>query len=55
MAKEPKVHDVVCKVREELSATRNIDELREPQAVLFPLELGLSIEETAFALGRSIR
>ncbi len=55
MARKPKGHDVVEKVKEELSRVRSADELRELQAVLLPLEPGLTIEETASALGRSIR
>ena len=37
-----------------LSKARTIDELRQAQAVLLPLELGLSLQKTAQALGVSV-
>lgn len=37
-----------------LKTARTVDELRQAQAVLLPLELGLSIAETARAIGRSV-
>lgn len=36
-----------------LAAARTADELRTAQAVLLPLQLGLSLEQTALAIGRS--
>jgi len=39
--------------RELLKKARTADELRQAQSVLLPLELGLSIEQTARAIGRS--
>lgn len=39
--------------RKLLKSARTADELRLAQAVLLPLELGLSIEQTAQAIGRS--
>ena len=39
--------------RKLLKTARTADELRLAQAVLLPLELGLSIEQTARAIGRS--
>jgi transposase len=36
-----------------LREAKSVDELRTAQAVLLPLMLGLSIEETALAIGRS--
>lgn len=39
--------------RKLLKTARTADELRLAQAVLLPLELGLSIEQTALAIGRS--
>lgn len=36
-----------------LQQARSADELRQAQAVLLPLVLGLSIEQTALAIGRS--
>ena len=39
--------------RKLLKTARTADELRLAQSVLLPLELGLSIEQTALAIGRS--
>lgn len=39
--------------RKLLKTARTADELRQAQSVLLPLELGLSIEQTAQAIGRS--
>ena len=40
--------------REALRKAKTADELRAAQAVVLPLELGLSIEQTAIAIGRSV-
>jgi Winged helix-turn helix len=40
--------------REQVAAARSADELRQAQAILLPLELGLSLEATALAIGRSV-
>jgi hypothetical protein len=40
--------------RERLARARSADELRQAQAILLPLELGLSLEQTAVAIGRSV-
>jgi hypothetical protein len=40
--------------REQVAAARSADELRQAQAILLPLELGLSLEATAQAIGRSV-
>lgn len=40
--------------REALRKAKTVDELRAAQAVVLPLELGLSIEQTAVAIGRSV-
>ena len=40
--------------RELLRTAKTADELRTAQAVLLPLELGLSLEQTAKAIGRSV-
>ena len=37
-----------------LRTAKSADELRAAQAVLLPLELGLSLEQTAVAIGRSV-
>ncbi len=41
-------------VRERVAKARSADELRQAQAILLPLELGLSLEQTAVALGPRI-
>ena len=40
--------------REALANAKTADELRRAQAIVLPLELGLSLEQTAFAIGRSV-
>ena len=40
--------------REAIRKAKTADELRAAQAVLLPLELGLSIAQTAMAIGRSV-
>jgi hypothetical protein len=37
-----------------VAQARSADELRQAQAILLPLELGLSLEATARAIGRSV-
>ncbi|WP_227487902.1 helix-turn-helix domain-containing protein [Acidithiobacillus sp. HP-11] len=40
--------------RELLRSAKTAEELRRAQAVLLPLDLGLSLEQTAQAIGRSV-
>lgn len=40
--------------RERVAKARTADELRHAQSILLPLELGLSLEQTAKAIGRSV-
>ncbi|QRN54899.1 winged helix-turn-helix domain-containing protein [Dyella caseinilytica] len=40
--------------REQVASARTADELRQAQASLLSLELGLSLEQTAMAIGRSV-
>jgi transposase len=40
--------------REQLSSAKTVDELRRAQAIFLPLELGLSLEQTALVIGRSV-
>jgi len=40
--------------REQVAKAHSADELRQAQAILLPLELGLSLEQTALAIGRSV-
>jgi len=37
-----------------LREAKTVEQLRQAQAVLLPLELGLSLEQTAAAIGRSV-
>jgi len=44
----------VAAARELLRSAKTAEELRRAQAVLLPLDLGLSLEQTAQAIGRSV-
>jgi transposase len=55
MARKASGTDQIISARELLRTAQTAAELRAAQAVLLPLELGISIEETAKAIGRSIR
>ena len=54
MARKPSGSDQVAGARELLRSAKTAEELRTAQAVLLPLELGLSLEQTAKAIGRSV-
>ena len=54
MARKASGADQIASARELLRAAKTADELRTAQAVLLPLELGLSLEQTAKAIGRSV-
>lgn len=54
MARRASGADQVASARELLRTAKTADELRTAQAVLLPLELGLSLELTAKAIGRSV-
>jgi transposase len=53
MARPASGWEHIAAARKLLKAARTADELRLAQAVLLPLELGLSLEQTAQAIGRS--
>lgn len=55
MARPSSGKEVLEKVRKSLSKARTADELRQAQAVVLPLEFGLSLEQTALVIGRSVR
>jgi len=40
--------------RERLAKARTAEDLRQAQAIVLPIELGLSLEQTALAIGRSV-
>lgn len=46
--------DVLEMAQEMILRAKTIEELRQAQAVVFPLAYGLSLEETARAIGRSV-
>jgi hypothetical protein len=46
--------DELMWARELVARARSAEELRQAQSVLLPLELGLSLEQTACAIGRSV-
>ena len=54
MARKASGADQLASARELLRTAKTVDELRTAQAVLLPLELGLSLEQTAKAIGRSV-
>ena len=54
MARKAGGEDQLESARALLRTAKTADELRAAQAVLLPLELGLSLEQTAKAIGRSV-
>lgn len=54
MARKASGADQLASARELLRTAKTADELRVAQAVLLPLELGLSLAQTATAIGRSV-
>ena len=54
MARTAKGYEVLEKAKEMMTKARTANELRICQAVIFPLEYGMSTEQTAACLGRSI-
>ena len=55
MARPARGHELLEKARQLLAKTTDADELRTLQAVVFPLANGMSTQDTAQAIGRSIR
>jgi transposase len=55
MARPSKGKEVLEKAKERLGKARTAEELREAQAVVLPLKFGLSLRQTAQAIGRSVR
>ena len=54
MARKAGGADQLASARELMRKAKTADELRMAQAVLLPLELGLSLEMTAKIIGRSV-
>ncbi len=55
MARPPKGTELLDQAKRDLAKVRSADELRQLQALIFPLEIELSIEQTAHLIGRSVR
>ena len=55
MARKPRGIELLDTARALLSKSQDADEVRTLQAVVFPLEFGMSIQATARAVGRSVR
>ena len=55
MARIARGQNVLAKAQGSLAKTKDADELRTIQAVIFPLVNGMSTQETAKAIGRSLR
>lgn len=54
MARTPSGSEHIQAARELLRTAQTAAQMRQAQAVLLPLELGLSLEQTARAIGRSV-
>ena len=54
MARKASGADQLASARELLRTAKTVDELRTAQAGLLALELGLALEQTAKAIGRSV-
>jgi hypothetical protein len=55
MARRPRGGELLETAQGLLAKTKDADEVRTLQAVVFPLAFGMSIGETARAIGRSVR
>ncbi len=54
MARIARGSEVLGMGLEMIAAARTVEELRQAQAVVLPLQFGLSLEQTAQAIGRSV-
>ena len=55
MARVARGHDVLDRAKRSIAEARTVEELRAAQAVVLPLECGLSLAQTAEAIGVSVR
>jgi len=55
MARVARGHDVLERAKRSIAEARTVEELRAAQAVVLPLECGLSLAQTAEAIGVSVR
>jgi Winged helix-turn helix len=46
--------DELTWAREQVASATTVEQLRQAQAILLPLELGISLEQTALVIGRSV-
>jgi len=54
MARKPKGQEVLKQAKEQVSRAKTVEDLRQAQAVLLPLEFGLSLEQASKAIGVSV-
>lgn len=54
MSRKPRGADVLQKAIDRLSEAKTVGDLRQAQAVVFPLQFGLTLEQTAEAIGISV-
>lgn len=54
MARKASGSEVVKQAKAEVATAKTVKDLRQAQAVLLPLEFGLSLEQTAEAIGVSV-
>jgi len=55
MARPRRGKEVLERARDTLRKARRAEELREAQAVVLPLEFGLTLKQTAEVIGKSVR
>ena len=55
MARPSQGQEVLEKAKSCLKEAKTVEDLREAQAVILPLEFGLTLEQTAEAIGKSVR
>jgi transposase len=54
MARPASGHDVLAVAKAAIATARTVEELRQAQAVVLPLEFGLSLQQTAHVIGASV-
>lgn len=55
MARPFRGHDILEQAKSCLAKAKSADELRQAQSVVLPLEYGLTLKQTAEAIGKSVR
>ena len=51
MARKVRGEEILARAKESLKKAKTVNDLRKAQAVVFPLEHGMSLKETAEAIG----